>query len=77
MPKRKQQTNEEMMAQLMTFPRTGALMHAFVFEAITKYADLCIKAGAAHFESPLLSGEGWIRCANEAREAVRAHLAQS
>jgi hypothetical protein len=67
-------TNVEVVTKLMDFSKCGAMQQAFVLTAIEKYAEQCIAAGAKKFESEWLSGAGWIACAEEARDVVRAHL---
>lgn len=67
-------TNVEVVTELMEFSKNGALQQAFILKAIEYYAQVCIKAGAKTFDNPMLSGEGWIRCAIEAREAIKEHL---
>lgn len=68
------ETNEELTARLMRFAKSGAMMQLFILTAIQKYADQCVKAGAATFDSGFLSGEAWIRCAQEALENLDRHL---
>ena len=68
------ETNEELTARLMRFAKSGALMQLFILTSIQKYADQCVKAGAATFDSGLLSGDAWIRCAQEALANLDRHL---
>ena len=68
-------TNTEFLTDLMDFAKSGPLMQAFVIEALSKYAERCASADPAVFDSPLLSGAAWHRCAVEAKEAIAAHLA--
>lgn len=70
----KRKTNVEMLTNLMEFSAAGPLIQAFVLTAVEKYADQCIAAGAAKFESGLMSGEAWIRCAVDAKKHVAEHL---
>ena len=64
------ETNEEFLIKLMNFSKCGGLMQLFVIEAITKYSELCIEAGADTFDSDLLQGEAWVACAREAKEKI-------
>ncbi len=64
-------TNTQFVTELMEFSKTGALMQAFVITAIEKYAEQCIKAGPATFDSPLMSGEAWHATAKEAQERLQ------
>lgn len=41
----KRQTNVEFITDLMDFSRSGALMQAFVIEAIGKYSELTLADG--------------------------------
>ena len=70
----KRKTNTQAIARLMDYSNHGALMQAFILEAIRRYAEQCEKAGADHFESPLLCGAAWVGCATEARTTLEAHL---
>lgn len=74
LPRRTRQTNTDMMFELMTFARSGAMMQAFVMTAIEKYAEQCIKAGPRVFDSPMLAGEAWLDAAFEAKEAIKKHF---
>jgi hypothetical protein len=67
-------TNVEVVTELMEFSKNGALQQAFILKAIEYYAAVCIEAGAQTFDTPMLSGEGWIRCAVEARDTIKKHL---
>ena len=71
--KTKQKTNVQFIRHLMETSRHGALMQAFVLEAIERYAMLCSKAGAEAFDSSLLSGAAWHGCAVEVAEGLRQH----
>ena len=68
------ETNEELTARLMRFAKSGPMMQLFILTAIHKYADQCVKAGAATFDTALLSGAAWVRCAQEALENLDRHL---
>lgn len=70
----RQPTNVEMLTHLMNFSRCGALQQAFILTAIEKYAKECIEAGAKKLDTPMISGEGWIRCADEALETLNKHF---
>lgn len=71
------ETNEELTARLMRFAKSGPMMQLFILTAIHKYADQCVKAGAATFDTALLSGAAWVLCAKEALENIDRHLAVS
>jgi len=67
-------TNTEFLTDLMEFAKSGPLMQAFVLEAVSKYATACAAADPAAFDSPLMTGTAWHRCAVEAKAALAAHL---
>jgi hypothetical protein len=67
------ETNVEMLTRLMNFSKNGGLMQGFVLTAIAKYAEQCIEAGPQTFDSELLCGAAWIRCAREAVEELEKH----
>lgn len=71
------ETNEEFTARLMRFAKSGAMMQLFILTALEKYANQCIEAGAATFDSGFLSGAAWIRCAQEALDNLNKHLGAS
>lgn len=68
-------TNTEAIVELMDWARSGPLMQAFVIEAISQYATRCAAASPEVFNSPLLNGKAWHRCAVEAKQAIDKHLA--
>jgi hypothetical protein len=68
------ETNYELVTRLMNFSRNGALMQPFILTAIEKYSEQCIAAGPEKFDSPILNGRGWIRCAEEALKALEEHF---
>lgn len=71
--KPKQRTNVQFIRHLMEYSRHGALMQAFVLEAIERYATLCTQADAKTFDTSLLSGAAWHGCAVEVAEGLRQH----
>lgn len=73
-PPKRHATNVEMLKRLMEHSQCGGLIQAFGLTAIEKYAEQCIEAGPAMFDSGFMDGAVWIRCATEARDAISAHL---
>lgn len=67
-------TNVQFVKRLMEQSRHGALMQAFVIEALSRYAKQCADADPKVFDSPMMHGEAWHGCAVEARDALNAHL---
>ena len=68
------ETNEELTARLMRFAKSGPMMQLFILTAIHKYAEECVTAGAATFDSGFMSGAAWVRSAKEALENLDRHL---
>ncbi len=69
-------TNQEMMAHLMEFASTP-MVHVFIFDAITKFADAVLadpEATRAKMVNGLVGPDLWMDSAREARDAVAAHL---
>jgi hypothetical protein len=71
------QTNVQLIERLMNFSRHGALMQAFVLEALGRYAKACAAADPREFDTPLLNGAAWHGCAVEASEALDLHLGRA
>lgn len=56
------ETNEEFMARVMRFGcPTGPVIHMFILEGLRKYCEAVVAKQARDFDSPLLSGEAWVR----------------
>lgn len=71
------ETNVQLIERLMNFSRHGALMQAFVLEALGRYAKACAAADPREFDTPLLNGAAWHGCAVEASEALDLHLGRA
>jgi hypothetical protein len=71
----KHEDNEAFVDRLMAFSAHGPLMQAFVLTALQKYAEQCVQAGPAIFETDYLSGRAWVGCAEEVRTELAARLA--
>lgn len=58
MKRKRRETNEEFIVRIMNFGcPTGALIQAFIMEALARY---CVEVQKASFpDTPLLSGEAW------------------
>lgn len=75
MARKRNETNDQFMRRIMNFGcPTGALSHAFILTALEKYAAQCIEAGPAVFDSPFISGEGWVKTAEWIKAEVDSHL---
>lgn len=67
-----QQTNVELVTDIMECSNHGALIQAFVLEALHRYSNQVIKAGPALFDSELMSGSAWVGCAEEIKAKLNA-----
>lgn len=65
----KTQTNTQFVQNLMTHSGQGALIQAFVIEAIRKYAELTL-AAAPWDKEAFISQAAWKACAQEAMDAI-------
>jgi len=65
----KTQTNTQFVQNLMTHSGQGALIQAFVIEAIRKYAELTLDAQPWDKET-FISQAAWKACAQEAMAAI-------
>lgn len=70
--KRKLETNEDFVRDLMAFSEHGALMQIFVMTAIEKYAQQALEAGAERFDSAMLNGKAWVGTAAEALKRLES-----
>lgn len=61
-------TNTQIVQELMGFPRSGALMHAFVFQALSSFSEQVLLAPEGAFGDSLISAEAWRACASEVLE---------
>ena len=81
MPRKKQQTtghetNEQFVARVMEFPKSGPIMQIFIVEALRKYAEACATADAAKMDTGPISGHAWKRCAIELRDELNKHFGE-
>jgi hypothetical protein len=67
-------TNVEFVRDLMEFSPYGALVQAFVLEALSRYADQVADADPAQFDSALLSGHAWVGVARDIKAKIHLHL---
>ncbi len=61
-------TNVEFMTDLMEYSDSGALMQAFVIEALYYYSKVMLDNPLP--EKGFINPEAWTRCATEAIEAI-------
>lgn len=63
--KRSNETNEEIVLNIMSFSKHGALAQAFVIDALTKWSAIIAKEDPAKFDSPMMNGNAWVGVAKE------------
>jgi hypothetical protein len=68
-------SNVDFVTDLMEHSRHGALVQAFVIEALTKYSAQVKTAGPAKFDNALMSGETWVGIADEITEKLNVRFA--
>jgi len=64
----KQKTNIQLVTHMMTYSKQGALMQAFIIEAIANYAE-SVKANPLP-DNSFVSPHAWNACASEALDAI-------
>jgi hypothetical protein len=70
MTKVKHKTNNQLVTELMTHSQQGALMQAFVIEAIRHYAIQAKVAPPWSKDNTFISEAAWRACADEALDAI-------
>ncbi|MDR6522167.1 hypothetical protein EJP69_14350 [Variovorax gossypii] len=68
------QTNVEFVAELMEFSAHGALIQAFVLQALTYYAYRVAAADPDALDTGLVNGHAWHGCALEVQQRLKRHL---
>lgn len=66
----RRQTNVEFMVELMEYSAHGALIQAFVLEALERYARTVAECAPQELDTPLVSGQAWHGCAVEVRQKL-------
>ncbi|MGZ2744469.1 hypothetical protein [Burkholderia stagnalis] len=74
-------TNLECLSDIMTFSRYGALVQAFVMDALSKHAEHVATAPLDKLKEqfgvhPLISAEAWQGVAREIHNKLEAHFAR-
>jgi len=69
-------TNIEFVSDLMTYSAHGALIQAFVLQALEQYATKVAAAASEALDTPLVSGRAWHGCALEVRRKLAQRLGQ-
>lgn len=68
------ETNDEVIARLMNFSKHGALMQAFIIDALTRAADFAAAQPPSRYDSGLISGTAWVNTAKELKAELDRHL---
>jgi hypothetical protein len=66
-------TNQEFIKHITQFAPTGALGEVFVVEAIRQYSLTIAGTDPTKIDTPLLSGEAWVRTGKWIKEQYEAN----
>jgi hypothetical protein len=70
----KRRTNVQFIKHIMEYSKHGALMQAFVLDAIANRADVIAASKPEDFpEHGMVAPEAWISCAKELKAAIEAN----
>ena len=75
-PEGARETNEELVARVMSFPKSGPLMQIFVIEALRRYAEQCAETPPEKMNFGPINGNAWKRCAVELHGELSKHLGE-
>lgn len=67
-------TNVEFVVELMKYSAHGALIQAFVMQALEQYAKRVAAVDPQTLDTPLVSGHAWHGCAVEVRDKLAKRL---
>jgi len=70
------ETNEQFVARLMEFSKSGPVTQLFIIESIRRYAEQCKDADPKKLETGIIPGAHWKRCAVEIHEEISKHLGE-
>ncbi len=70
MPRSK--TNIDIVTEIMSVSKFGALSQMFVIDALTKHAETVAKADPKTFDNSLVNGKAWVGVAAEIRDRLDA-----
>ena len=62
-------SSNELLSDLLTWSKSGSLMHAYVVEALAKYSDQVLQDDS-DWGNSFVSKEAWQRCAREVKETL-------
>lgn len=69
-------TNVEFVAELMEFSAYGALIQAFVLQALERYSAKVASASPDELDTPLVSGRAWHGCAVEIQQKLQQRFGE-
>lgn len=73
---KKRKTNEELVVDIMTFSRRGALSSMFVMDALLRHAEVVSKSTPADYPANhVVNPAAWIDVAKEIKAKLDEHLA--
>lgn len=67
-------TNVEFVTELMEYSAHGALIQAFVMQALEQYAKRVAAMDPQVLDTPMVSGHAWHGCAVEVRDKLARRL---
>ena len=70
-------TNVEFVTELMEFSAHGALIQAFVMQALEQYAQRVAAMDPEALDTPMVSGHAWHGCAVEVRDKLARRLGRT
>jgi len=70
-------TNVEFVTELMEFSAHGALIQAFVMQALEQYARRVAAMDPEALDTPMVSGRAWHGCAVEVRDKLARRLGRN
>ncbi|QFZ81868.1 hypothetical protein GFK26_03325 [Variovorax paradoxus] len=70
-------TNVEFVTELMEFSVHGALIQAFVMQALEQYARCVAAMDPEALDTPMVSGRAWHGCAVEVRNKLARRLGRN
>jgi len=70
-------TNVEFVTELMEFSAHGALIQAFVMQALEQYAQRVAAMDPEALDTPMVSGHAWHGCAVEVRDKLARRLGRN
>jgi len=70
-------TNVEFVTELMEFSAHGALIQAFVMQALEQYARRVAETDPQALDTPMVSGRAWHGCAVEVRDKLARRLGRN